>query len=188
MAIETEVKYRLTAAQFERVGKDLAELEAEFTGEDFEENIIYGGGRLQEMNAVLRLRKIDGKTILTFKKRLPDDAGIKHQIEHETVVENAAETENIFARLGFEKQLVYEKRRKKWRFREVEVVLDELPFGLFMEIEGAFMAIKETEMRLGAEEFETEYKTYPHLTAETGKQNGNLIEARFDAHSGTEKS
>ena len=188
MAIETEVKYRLTAAQFERVEKDLGELEAEFAGEDFEENIIYGGGRLQELNAILRLRKIDGKTILTFKKRLPDESGIKHQIEHETVVENAAETENIFARLGFEKHLIYEKRRKKWRFRKVEIVLDELPFGLFMEIEGEFMAIKEAAMRLAAEDFETEHKTYPHLTAETGKQNGNLIEARFAARSGSEKS
>lgn len=179
MAIETEIKFRLTSEQFEQIQIDLEDLNAEFIGEDIEENIIYGGGHLESLNAILRIRKIGEKTILTFKKRLAGNSGIKEQIEHETVVENAFEIENIIEQLGFEKRLVYEKRRKIWQFREVEIVLDKLPFGLFMEIEGSFMAIKEAEMILEADGFETEYKTYPHLTAELGTKNGKFIEARF---------
>ncbi len=179
MPIETEIKYRLNEEQFRQIESDLKDFEAEFIGEDFEENIIYGGGNLETLNAVLRIRKVDEKTILTFKKRLPNDTGIKEQIEHETFIENVAETEKILEHLAFEKRLIYEKYRKKWKLREAEIVLDKLPFGLFMEIEGSVEAIREAVMILEAEEFETEYKTYPHLTAELGDKNGNLIEARF---------
>lgn len=179
MAIEIEKKYRLTEDQFEQISVDLAELNAEFIGEDFEENTLYGGGILDEQAAVLRIRKIENKTILTYKRRIQNDSDIKQQIEFETAVENAEEIENIIGSLGFQKTLVYEKRRKTWKFRKTEIVLDTLPFGLFMEIEGEMMPITEAEMFLGAEDFAVENETYPQLTMKFGKRKGNLTEARF---------
>lgn len=179
MAIEIEKKYRLTEEQRERILADLQELKAKYTGEDFEENTLYGGGILDEQRAALRVRKIGNKTVLTYKRRIQNNSEIKHQIEHETEVENAEEIENIIQCLGFEKSLVYEKRRKIWKFRNVEIVLDELPFGLYMEIEGSAMEIREAEMILGAEEFNVENETYPHLTMKSGKKKEKIIEARF---------
>ena len=73
MAIETEKKYRLSAAQREEVLQALTEIGAEFEGEDFEENILFRGGNLNEKPRVLRLRRIGERTILTFKERLPSD-------------------------------------------------------------------------------------------------------------------
>ena len=179
MAIETEKKYRLTKAQFKQVGEELKEIGAEFCGEDFEENIIYGGAGLSESNAILRIRKTQDKTILTYKKRIQNEFAVKQQIEHETEVADREAIENIVESLGLIKNLVYEKRRKTFKFRSVEIVLDELPFGFFMEIEGAFTAIAEAEMFIGAEDFETEHETYPRLTARLGTQNGSCAEARF---------
>ncbi len=179
MAIEIEKKYRLNEDQFRQTEETLNNISAKFCGEDFEENTIYGGGKLQEINAILRIRKIASKAILTFKKRTSNDSGIKEQIEHETVIENAAEVEKMFEFLGYKKQLIYEKYRKIWRLGKVEIVMDKLPFGLFMEIEGTILTIKETEMLIGAEDFETEHKTYPFLTAEFGKAVEEYIEARF---------
>ncbi len=75
--------------------------------------------------------------------------------------------------------MIYEKRRKTWSFRNVEVVLDELPFGLFMEIEGSIQGITEAEMLLDAEDFKVELETYPRLTMKQGIQNGQIIEAKF---------
>ena len=66
-----------------------------------------------------------------------------------------------------------------YQFKEVEIVIDELPFGLFMEIEGEFMKIVEAEMLLGIENLEAEHETYPGLTAKFGVKNGEMIEARF---------
>ncbi len=68
MAIEIEKKYRLTEAQFKETFAALAEFEAEFTGEDFEENILYSNREMETQKAVLRIRKTAGRTILTFKK------------------------------------------------------------------------------------------------------------------------
>lgn len=177
--IETEKKYRLTKEQYEQIIEILTELSAEFEGEDFEENTLYGGGILNEQRAVLRVRKIEGKTILTYKRRIQNNLDIKQHNEFETAVADAQMIEKIIENLGFSKGLVYEKRRKTWKFRQTEVVLDELPFGLFMEIEGAITAIAEAEMFLEAENFETEHETYPRLTLKHGASNNGLIEARF---------
>lgn len=179
MSLETEKKYRLTPAQRKTVLDLLKNFGAEFKGEDSEENIIYHGGILNEKGAILRIRKTQDKTILTYKKRIQNEFAVKQQIEYETEVANAAELEKIIENLGFSPRLIYEKRRKTWKFRQVEVVLDELPFGEFMEIEGSFTAIAEAEMFLGAEDFEVVHETYPSLTMKFGRTHGNLFEARF---------
>lgn len=179
MAIEIEKKYRLTEARKQFVLDSLAEIGAEYEGEDYEENTIYGGGILDAQIAVLRVRKTQDKTILTFKQSIQNEYDIKQRTEHETEVANAHELEKIIENLGFAPRLVYEKRRKTWHFRAVEIVLDELPFGDFMEIEGSITAIAEAEMFLDIEDYETEHETYPRLTARLGKLNGNVVEARF---------
>ena len=179
MAIEIEKKFRLSDDWREQILANLEGLGAQFVSEDFEENTLYGGGILDEKRAVLRLRKIGNKTVLTYKERVENNSDIKHQTEFETIVESAEEIENIIAHLGFTKALVYEKRRKTWRLRDVEIMLDELPFGLYMEIEGSITAIAEAEMLLDAENFETEHETYPHLTSRFGVKKEFVIEARF---------
>jgi len=181
MSIEIEKKYRLTAEQVSYLEDELANVAANFVGEEFEENMIYGGGVLDERNAILRIRTTNDRAILTYKQRIENDSDIKHQIEHESEFENVSELREIVENLGFMPRLVYEKRRKTWRLREVEIVLDTLPFGEFMEIEGSITAIKEAEMILDIEGFVAESETYPRLTARLGTKVGNVIESRFPA-------
>ncbi|NNF00630.1 MAG: class IV adenylate cyclase [Pyrinomonadaceae bacterium] len=182
MSIEIEKKYRLTREQFMQVEKDLEELGAEYAGEDFEENILFGSEYLKHKNAVVRIRKTDRQNTLTYKQFVVAGPGGKQHIEHESIIDSPGEIAKVVEHLGLERRMVYEKRRKIWKFRDVEVVLDELPFGLYMEIEGALMAIAEAEMILEADDFEAEPKTYPFLTKEMGKKIENRIEARFDSN------
>jgi adenylate cyclase class 2 len=179
MAIETEKKFILSSDQREQVLNNLNELGAKYIREDFEENTLYGGGILSVKGAVLRIRKVGNKTILTYKQRIENTADVKQQIEYETVVEKFEEMEMIVESLGFEKVLVYEKRRQKWHFRAVEVVLDEVPFGQYMEIEGSVKAIAEAEMLLNIKNLVVENETYPQLTQRFGVQKGKITEARF---------
>lgn len=179
MSLEIEKKYSLDSAQTSRVCSDLEELKAEFLGDRFEENTLYGGEVLAQHRAILRVRKIGDRAILTYKRRIQSNFDVKQSIEHETEVESAEVLENILSCLGFEKTLVYEKRRRTWKLRDVEVVLDELPFGLYMEIEGSMAGIGEAEMYLGAEDFEVVHETYPNLTSRFGNSNGGMVEARF---------
>jgi adenylate cyclase class 2 len=180
MSIEIEKKYQLTPDECTQVVFTLDESEARFIGEDLEENIIFTGGVLNEKQAVLRLRKIDSRTILTYKERIPTESDIKHQIEYETEVKDLEPVFKIFEALGFTRSLVYEKQRRTWRFGEVEIVLDKLPFGLYMEIEGPVDAIRKAEKLLDIAHLEPVHETYPQLTAKFGKMNGQTIEARFE--------
>jgi adenylate cyclase class 2 len=95
------------------------------------------------------------------------------------MIEKSGELESIIENLGFQKALIYEKRRQTWQFRAVEIVLDELPFGQYMEIEGSITAIAEAEMLLEIENLTIENETYPHLTQKFGVRKENLIESRF---------
>lgn len=180
MANEIEKKYRLNEAQKAAVLESLKEIGAEFQGEDFEENILFSNDELIAGQAVLRLRRIGARTILTYKQKVKSDSAAKHHIEYETEVADFGEISSIFRSLNYRAVLVYEKLRRTWNFRDVEIVLDTLPFGEFMEIEGALSAIAEAEMFLGAEDFEAVPETYPNLTMKFGTKNGDLVEARFD--------
>ncbi|HEX6124166.1 MAG TPA: class IV adenylate cyclase [Pyrinomonadaceae bacterium] len=177
--VEIEKKYRLPEGLRPLVVGELKELGAEFVREDFEENTIYGGEVLAETGAVVRIRRADNKAFLTYKRRMEDRSDAKHQLEYETQISDAGAADSIMRELKLRPKLVYEKRRQTWRFRDVEVVIDELPFGLFMEVEGSVTSIKEAEMLLGLEDLETEHETYPMMTARLGVKIGEAIEARF---------
>jgi adenylate cyclase class 2 len=180
MAIEIEKKYRITEAEREEIIASLEEFGAVFEGERFEENILFGNDEMLAKKSVLRLRRTDEGSYITFKQRIESVSEAKQQIEFESRVDDADAVRSIVESIGLTAVIVYEKRRKIYKFRSVELVIDELPFGLFMEIEGSLTAIAEAEMLLGIEDMEVEHETYPRLTAKFGKREGDLIVARFD--------
>ncbi len=177
--IETEKKFRLTKRQRDAVLRRLPEIGATLQREEFEENTLYMGGPLRSGSAVLRLRRVDGRATLTFKKRIPGDSAIKHQREDETAVADPEAMEAILDALGFAPALVYEKRRQTWVLGKTEIVVDVLPFGLFMEIEGRANAIRAVERKLALKGLRAEHATYPQLAEKHGKVYDGLIEARF---------
>ncbi len=177
--IEVEKKFRLTKRQRGAVLKRLAEMGASLEGEEFEENTLYDGDVLQRDTCVLRLRRVGKNATLTYKKRIPSSSAIKQQREEETAVADPEATAAILEALGFTRALVYEKRRQTWRLGKTEIVIDVLPFGLFMEIEGTVNEIKAVERKLGLKGLKAEHATYPQLTRKHGKLYEGLIEARF---------
>ncbi|MBA2335334.1 MAG: class IV adenylate cyclase [Blastocatellia bacterium] len=179
MAIEIEKKYRLSRTRMDEVAAKLKKMGAVFSSEVFEENYLHRGGLLDERSAVLRLRKIGGVTLLTYKEKFRNDDDIKHKIEFETVVADVDAMESIIEKLGYRLSVIYEKHRKTWHFRDVEVVLDELPFGLYMEIEGTIEHIAKAEKVLEIRDLEPEARGYPRLTLKFGKMIGDVAEARF---------
>lgn len=179
MPIEIEKKYRIDKKILVELTAKLRELGATFSYETFEENYLHRGGVLDQKSAVLRLRKTDLRTTLTYKEKVPTDCDFKHQIEYETEVTDVEATENIIQRLGYRLAIVYEKHRKSWHLGNVEVVLDELPFGYYMEIEGAIEDILEAEKTLEIEHLVNESRGYPRLTVKYGTLTDGVHEARF---------
>src|SRR5436190_1296079 len=179
MPIEIEKKYRLTREQRRSIER-LMRAQGSVPGElELEENTIYRGGRLDLGGCALRLRRVNGRAILTFKQRFPSKSSIKYQQEEETAVADAEAVHAIVTALGFQPGLVYEKRRVRWNVGKAKVVIDELPFGLFMEIEASEREIKRVENLIGAGKLTAVMETYPSLTLRLGKQRKGIFEARF---------
>ncbi|MEP6849923.1 MAG: class IV adenylate cyclase [Acidobacteriota bacterium] len=179
MSVEIEKKYRLGDVDVGRVEEALASVAAVFAGEEFEENTIYGGGVLDEDRAVLRIRKVGDRAILTYKKPIDGDSEIKHRVEYESEFSDIPALREIVGNLGFTPRLVYEKRRKTWRFNKAEIVVDELPFGRFMEIEGTIVEIENAESELKIGDLEVVHQTYPAIASALGVERNGVIESRF---------
>jgi adenylate cyclase class 2 len=179
MGTEIEKKYRLTEPDVERLLDALEISGAEQLGEEFEENILFLGGGLDPTRSVLRLRRVGEVALLTYKERRPSASAIKHQREDETKVDDPDAITSILEGLGFRPGLVYEKRRRTWKLLGAEVVVDQLPFGWYAEIEGDEVSITAAETALGLQDTAAEELTYPQLTRKHGRELGGLIESRF---------
>ena len=179
LSIEIEKKYRLTRAQAETLASRLDEIGAELSGSEFEVNTLYSSPTLDLEGAILRLRRVGRRSILTFKKRFDSPSPVKRQLEEETEVEDADVMERILDRLGFKPTLVYEKRRQIWKYESTEIAIDELSFGWFMEIEGDEANIVAAEQSIAMKDLIAEEQTYPALTRKHGKALNDRIEARF---------
>ena len=170
----------MTSGQRRAIEKRLRGLGYKPRQVEFEENTIYRGGNLEFGKRAMRIRRVNDEAILTFKQRLPTNSPIKHQQESETRVSDAAATHEILLALGFGPALIYEKRRTRWDVGKAKLVIDELPFGLFMEIEASELDIKRIEKLIDGGKLPAVHETYPSLAANFGKKNRKgIIEARF---------
>jgi len=188
MAIETEKKFRLQEKQFNRLPGLLKKLGAIFEGEVFERNYLHRGRILSDRDAVLRLRKTGDRSILTYKESIGPEKALKQKIEFETEVADVDAMEEIIRKLGYRLAIVYEKRRRTWHMDNVEIVLDELPFGFYMEIEGTERAIIKAEKKLAIKRLVPEIRGYPKLTVRYGRMRKSVMEARFKRSNGKPSS
>jgi len=177
--IEIEKKYRLTKSQRRAIEQRMRELSLVPGELGHEENTIHRGGMLERPGCALRLRRVNGRAKLTFKERRPGKSAIKYQDENEVAVADADAMAAILGSLNLRPGLVYEKRRTRWQVGKAKVVIDELPFGLFMEIEASVKEIKRVEKLIGAESLPPVMETYPSLTRQLGEHKRGVIESRF---------
>jgi adenylate cyclase class 2 len=92
--------------------------------------------RLSSAGEVLRIRE-DNRIRLTYKRPLQ---GTLERMEIEIEVDDSKKTRMFLEAIGFEVFFVYEKFRETYKFEDVEIVLDEVPYGCFVEIEGPSIA------------------------------------------------
>ncbi len=92
-------------------------------------------GRLRLEGRVLRLRK-DTAARLTYKSASETKQGVLSREEIEFIVEDFEKAKRFLEALGYEKLFYYEKYRTTYELNTTLVMLDELPYGSFIEIEG----------------------------------------------------
>ncbi len=84
---------------------------------------------------LLRLRQ-DTRARVTFKGLGSEEGGARLRQELEYTVSDFDTALKLFEALGYQVQLMYEKYRTTYHLGYVDVALDEMPTGDFLEIEG----------------------------------------------------
>ncbi|HSB03475.1 MAG TPA: class IV adenylate cyclase [Anaerolineales bacterium] len=90
---------------------------------------------LRSEGRVLRLRQ-DTAARLTYKSGSKKEQGILSREEIEFVVDDFEKAKQFLEALGYQKLIYYEKYRTTYELNETLIMLDELPYGSFIEIEG----------------------------------------------------
>lgn len=151
---ETEVKLHVPdlapiRAKLEAIGAELAAPRV------FERNVRYddAGRTMTPRHIVLRLRE-DTRVRLTYKEEGSSENGITSRLEAEVQVSDFEAMELILGRLGYTPYMIYEKYRTTYHLDGAEVVLDEMPYGTFVEIEGDKDTIEGVMNRLELQGFQ----------------------------------
>ncbi|MCE5209487.1 MAG: class IV adenylate cyclase [Chloroflexi bacterium] len=136
MAKECEVKFFLTDVK--NIQKHLLAAGAEIIKPRvFERNLRFDfpDRSLTAAGKVLRLRQ-DSQVRLTYKDRACNEDMISEREELEIQVDDFDTAQALLSALGYEVSVQYEKYRTTYQLHDVEIDLDEMPFGNFLEIEG----------------------------------------------------
>lgn len=133
---------------------------------------------LTQQQKVLRLRK-DRIDRLTFKGPAQQGQSVIVRAEIEVEVSDFEATQRILEALGYEVSAMYEKYRTTFHFDHAEVVMDELPFGNFIEIEaGDQSAVQSIASTLGlrweARIFDSYLALFDRLRTNLSMQISNL--------------
>ena len=96
---------------------------------DLPDASLRAGGR------VLRLRR-DNEAKLTYKGAAHNLPGILSREEIEFTVGDFDKAREFLEALGYRRVFLYEKYRTVYELDQLHIMLDELPYGTFIEIEG----------------------------------------------------
>ena len=138
--LETEAKFYVR--DLNRIKLLLEEWKARLIqGRVLESNIRFDmpGAPLRAEGRVLRLRR-DTTAKLTYKSASANEQGALSREEIEFEVEDFEKAKRFLEALGYQKLVYYEKYRTTYALEPFEgsihIMLDELPYGNFVEIEG----------------------------------------------------
>lgn len=92
-------------------------------------------GLLTRERRVLRLRR-DTRAVLTYKGAAQTGQEVSVRQEIEVEVSDFESARHLLEALGYRVSILYEKYRTTYQLGGAHVVLDEMPFGNFVEIEG----------------------------------------------------
>lgn len=93
-----------------------------------------GDHELARQGRLLRIRK-DDRVSVTYKANAHVEGGVIARTEIEFEADDARMVQKLFEALGYRVVVTYEKFRSMYKLGDVVVVLDEMPFGNFVEIE-----------------------------------------------------
>lgn len=166
MNVEIEIKLRLSG--------DLREVRKRLTGLGFrvikrrvlESNVLFDNRKrtLRKHGRLLRLRRVSGHGLLTFKEP-SETTRYKKRWEIETHLRDSDVIDTIFSKIGYHPVFRYEKFRTEYGGSSDggHVLVDETPIGNFLELEGKPRWIDRTARLLGYSHADYINRSYGYL-------------------------
>ena len=152
MANYREEEMKLFVADLGAVARQLEAAGAKLTGPRvYERNVRYDDDShaLTSLGIVVRLRQ-DTRVRLTYKEGgETSDTDVLSRFEAEVQVSDFDGMDTILKKLGLQPYMIYEKYRTTYKLDDLEIVLDEMPYGNFVEIEGEAGKIDPLREQLG---------------------------------------
>jgi adenylate cyclase class 2 len=133
-----EIEAKFYIQDLERIQKSLESLDASLIQPRvLEMNLRFDlpDASLRAERRVLRLRR-DTEARLTYKGGNKNTRGVLSREEIEFVVEDFEKAKKFLEALGYQQIFYYEKYRTTYELDKTLIMLDELPYGNFVEIEG----------------------------------------------------
>jgi adenylate cyclase class 2 len=147
---ETEIKLRVDSPEAARqalagIGAVLESVRHLEDNAVFDDDVasLAGTGRL------LRLRRTPHENVLTLKGPVNMEGGLRSRAELEVMVSDAGTLRSILEALGFGVRFRYQKYREAYAWKDLEIVVDQTPFGTFFELEGDPDSIHEAAAAMG---------------------------------------
>ena len=148
----SEIEAKFHVRDLSKVAARLAEVNANLTQpRTHEVNLRFDTPEhsLRQSGRVLRLRQ-DNKIRMTYKSASEKSDGILSRTEIEFAVEDFDKAKQFLEALGYKTLVMYEKFRTTYELNGTRIMLDELPYGNFIEIEGnSNQEIRSTADKLG---------------------------------------
>lgn len=147
--IQKQVKYKIE--NFDALSKKLIQLEAVFIGGFFEKTIRYDTVDHYLFDHGIFIRTKSGlRNVLTLKEKTrKNDNTLLERYATEIEIDDIEKMEYILSRIGLTNKIIMEKYRLYFRWNHIEISIDELPFGIYLEIKGDDKEIRNLSKQLG---------------------------------------
>ena len=174
--IQKQVKFQIE--DFDAISKKLIELEAVFIGGFFEKTIRYDTDDHRLFDRGIFIRTKSGlRNVLTLKEKTSEnDNALLERYTTEIEIDDIEKMEYMLSRIGFTNKVIMEKYRLYFKWNHIEISIDELPFGIYLEIKGDDKEIKKLAKQLGFKNKDMITVTYWDIYDKIKHENSNHIQ------------
>lgn len=170
MINEQQIKYEIN--NFNEFIKTLREKEAIFIGGNLETTIRYDDKDLNLSKKGIFIRTKSGfGNVLTIKEKEDGVSNFLERKKTETEVESTESIKYLLEKIGLNNQFVMEKYRLLWKIDNQYINIDELPFGIYLEVKGNNKQINSIIKKLNLKKSKIINKTYWDLFYEKIENN-----------------
>ncbi len=125
---------------------------------------------LENRGVFLRVRSGSNNTI-TMKEKIGEDKNVRSRKETEFEISDVDQMAYILEKLGFTFSRIMEKYRINLQYKGAILSIDDMPFGMYLEIEGTEEQIETITVELGYSADDKVLGTYWDVFEEYKKEN-----------------